>query len=400
MVDSTPFAGHAGPVRAVALAPGGDRLFTAGHDGVARLWSISGGRLIRAFGGHDRHLNAVAVTPDGSTLLTAGFDRVVRVWDVDSGALRQTMAAHEREVRAVAIFPDGATAVSAGFDGVPLVWDIASGTVRHRLGAVKPEEDFLPVREPMGIGAVAVAHDGEWLLTLRFDGTVERWDTVTGQLAFTAEHCARPFGEFILGPDQILIGSLLIAPDDGWFLTGNASSFEPISSHADGSPPASQFGAFGVFDTTDGRLLALSEELPANVYAAALADGGDTVVTVDGRLQVSTWDRRGGRVTSAVAAETTGAHGDLHAVAVTADGARIVTAGDDGTARAPPDHRRRRAGIRRRRSGRPHQRRRDHARRRTRRHGRQRRHRAGLGPDDRNPGQRVPRTPGLDSAGS
>jgi WD40 repeat protein len=50
---------------------------------------------------------AVAVAPDGSWLTTAGDDGTVRIWDPATGTQRHTLTGHTGSVGSVAIAPDG-----------------------------------------------------------------------------------------------------------------------------------------------------------------------------------------------------------------------------------------------------------------------------------------------------
>jgi len=64
-----PFAGHPGPVLAVAVTPDGTQIITAGDDGIARIWDLAPAASRSALlTGHTRPVFAVAVTPDGTQI--------------------------------------------------------------------------------------------------------------------------------------------------------------------------------------------------------------------------------------------------------------------------------------------------------------------------------------------
>jgi WD40 repeat protein len=50
-----------------------------------RIWDIATGRERAVLKGHTDTVSAVAVAPDGSRLASAGQDRSVRIWEVASG---------------------------------------------------------------------------------------------------------------------------------------------------------------------------------------------------------------------------------------------------------------------------------------------------------------------------
>src|SRR5450759_610880 len=80
-----PFAGHPGPVLAVAVTPDGRQIVTGGHDGTARLGHRTSGQLQTPLTGHTGPALAVAVTPDGRQIVTGGEDGTASagpVWPV------------------------------------------------------------------------------------------------------------------------------------------------------------------------------------------------------------------------------------------------------------------------------------------------------------------------------
>ena len=78
-------------------------------------------------------VSAVAIAPDGTWLATAGDDGTVRIWDPATGQQRATLTGHTGPVRAVAIAPDGTWLASGGDDGTVRIWDTATGQQRATL---------------------------------------------------------------------------------------------------------------------------------------------------------------------------------------------------------------------------------------------------------------------------
>ncbi|MFO0606112.1 MAG: HEAT repeat domain-containing protein [Polyangiales bacterium] len=137
--DNTPTAAldlalHAGACNAVATAPDGDRVATAGDDGHARLASLAAGAAVKDYALSAAPLRAVAVDPTGEYLAAAGDDGVVRVVTLATGAVRE-MAGHEGAVHALAFTPRDGRLASAGDDGVIRVWYLVGAVEFEARGA-------------------------------------------------------------------------------------------------------------------------------------------------------------------------------------------------------------------------------------------------------------------------
>ena len=205
--------GHNGSVEAVAIAPDGTWLATAGDDGTVRIWDPATGQPAppspatparwrrwrsprtapgwpppaatgrcgsgtptpaphrATLTGHTGAVDAVAIAPDGTWLATAGDDGT----GADLGRRHRPRTAPPSPATparwtAVAIAPDGTwLATPAADDGTVRIWDADTGQPA-------PPSPATPARWT----AVAVAPDGTWLATASDDGTVRIWDPATG----------------------------------------------------------------------------------------------------------------------------------------------------------------------------------------------------------------------------
>ncbi|MEE1931334.1 WD40 repeat domain-containing protein [Streptomyces sp. TRM 70351] len=165
-----------GSVRAVAFAPGGKLLATAGFDGSVRMWRFSREEGIAPLGeplrAHTASVWTLAFTPDGRTLATAGFDETVRLWDVSPAgrlqSLTEPLAGHTAPVLSLAFSFDGRTLATAGEDDSPLLWNVADPAYPQQLA------------EPLAghteaVWEVAFAPDGRTLASTGADRSVRLW---------------------------------------------------------------------------------------------------------------------------------------------------------------------------------------------------------------------------------
>ena len=198
--------GHEQMVTAVAYAPGGKLLASAGRDGAVRLWDVSrrrpAGEPLR---GHQGAVNHVTFSPDGKLLASAGRDGVVSLWQVKSRRRLGTLTGHKGAVFGLSFAPEGDTLASAGADGRVLRWDVGSRRLKSRLdghtkaamavahgprgrfiasagldGVVRINDLFADTSEQLrghteGVYDVAISPDGRYLASAGLDARVMLW---------------------------------------------------------------------------------------------------------------------------------------------------------------------------------------------------------------------------------
>lgn len=113
--------GALGAVQALAFV--GERLVSAGDDGVLRVWAArSGARLHESTPG--RLLARLAVAPGGALVASAGLDGAVRLYDVSRDfAVVETLQWHTAEVLGLAWA--GRSLISGDLEGQVAVWDLS-----------------------------------------------------------------------------------------------------------------------------------------------------------------------------------------------------------------------------------------------------------------------------------
>jgi WD40 repeat protein len=110
-----------GAVNAVAFAADGKTVFTAGADKSARRWSPALVWQDR----HDAAASRAVMNGRGDRVVSAGADGMVKVWNATDGKPVQAIRAHVGAVAGIAVSPDAGKIVSVGADRVARLWDLS-----------------------------------------------------------------------------------------------------------------------------------------------------------------------------------------------------------------------------------------------------------------------------------
>jgi WD40 repeat protein len=161
--------GHTEGVLALALAPSGQQVLSAGKDRTVRYWEVETGKELSRFADYRDEVRALAFAPDGQCALSA-VGVSVRLWEVSTGKELQRFRGHSDAVRSVAFTPDGRRALSAGEDRTVRVWDLQTGRELLRFS-----------KHGGGVNCLAVSPDGRQVLTGSRDQSLRLWDVQHGQ---------------------------------------------------------------------------------------------------------------------------------------------------------------------------------------------------------------------------
>jgi WD40 repeat protein/tRNA A-37 threonylcarbamoyl transferase component Bud32 len=381
--------GDHGVQLALAFDPQGRQLAAAGKDGTARVWSLDGspGRSPVELAGHRGEILALDFSPDGRQLVTAGRDTTARIWDLASGGPALVSRCHQAPVSSARFAPDGALVATSSDDSTGCVVaaraaeGFAAGeTVRElhghrdRVNAIAwiPDERedaregdrevvtagddgqarvFNAVTgklvvEPLrhdGESTVVVAepsHDGRYVLTGGNDRVPRLWALPT-EVPTDGSTPAAQGKRFETGGGGTIggiIGARFSADDaliatagsDGIARVWDRATRQQVAAFEHPGLDAVAFalgGARLVTSSADGtaRVWDTQVPMPRDLGTAlhALAVGPDGAVAV-GREDNKVTVLRGGE-----AKDLSGHMGRVLAAAFSADGARLVTGGED-----------------------------------------------------------------------
>lgn len=276
--------GHGDWITALAVRPDGQRLASAGDDGLIRLWDCERRVELAALAGHSAPVAALSLSAAGDLLASGAFDGTVRLWDMDSGAELQTFVGHLGPVRGVEVDPRGQWVFSCGEDGTVRRWRLD--------GQQGPQ--VIDAHEGV-VSALAVAPQGNALATAGWDRRV-LYVPVDGSAP----------GRYLSRTNQA-VESLI------------------FSNQGDNVLASDSLGSIRLLNVQSGEAVVARSEQSAGICKLAISDSGDQWCSA-GRDGVKIWDSR----TAELVVTLEGAPRAVTQVAFAPDGGAVFAAGEDG----------------------------------------------------------------------
>jgi WD40 repeat protein/serine/threonine protein kinase len=289
---------------ALCFSPGGERLAVGiandrvGSRSAIQIWEIVRGAMSSSWEIPGEAVRCLAFHPEGKVLAAGlapgnarGFSGVasIQLWQLSGGARLQTITTNQTAVVSLAFSPDGRRLVSTGLDLTR-----SDALKIHRLDSKDPLRDAVSFKPNSPCVAVTFGPDGQSVVAAQNDRTVSVWDANSGQVRQTH----RGFSSRVI--------ALGLSADGRQLAVACADRHLRLLD----------------IDPQRGRELLPDTTFP--LRSTQLSPDGRFLFagTANGRVQV--WDRTVGRWTASLE----GHSGEVHALAVSADGKRLAVGSD------------------------------------------------------------------------
>lgn len=157
-------------IYSLAVSPDGSWIAGGGEDGTIYLWNRDG-NLVTRLTGHSQRVNGLDFSANSSLLASASSDGKAILWNVNSQNLVRTLRQDDdsQSALAVAFSKTGQSVMVARRNGSIELWDSRTGQMRTSLGG-----------HLGGTTSLAVHPNGRWLASSGSDRTVKIWDISSG----------------------------------------------------------------------------------------------------------------------------------------------------------------------------------------------------------------------------
>lgn len=322
---------HPAAVVGVAILPGNELAFSVGKAGVARIWRIADGTVVREWSNPQKKFTAHAVSRDWR-LIALGYENgETHVYSRESGEQVGAPVKQNGAVTALCFSRDNAVLAIASADGTARIWD---------LDKAKPL-DFV-VKHGSPITSLDLGPKGILLLTASKDGTAKITDATSGAAIVPEVKCGAGIRDARLSPSGIRFHTIL---DDQTVRIWDSFSGEPVEgvirsddgiANADWGPAgmrvvtASDGIIADIWRVRDGVRVSEGMRHEAPVRVAEYGPNAQLIATgcADGTVRV--WRQDVGA--SSTGLPTKRLHrGPVNSASFSADGLGLVSSSDDKT---------------------------------------------------------------------
>jgi len=313
--------GNRSSIRGAVFSADSQRVIAWGNNQV-RMWETDTGKLIENDLTRRNDIAGVLMSADKSRIVTRNRDNTIRIWDATTGAQRAPSLNHNGLVVDVK-FSQDESRLLAREENAATVWDVETSA------SIGP-----PLRHERRISDAVLSAKGDVVATVE-GWSVRLWDPVSGaEISAPFKHQSE-IKRIALSPDSSKLVILSSIPQTLW----DVASHEEVKSRdlarirgeqVSFSPDGSRMFLWGsnstvsLFDTSVWTLIysrpAVGTELSRQRDGVLFAWNSEAGTLLD--------EETGERLTGKFAHDT-----NLWGGALSNDGARLVTHGQDGTAR-------------------------------------------------------------------
>lgn len=309
----------------IQYSPDGKELAVASSMGIW-IYNARTGAEVALLSGHQEDVQAIAYAPGGKTLASAGRDETIRLWQPKTGHHLATLTGHNGLVTSIAFSPDGKRLVSGSGDSTVRLWStetrqqLWSADTPQKQNHAQKQDPLIrelfglpasPVRSPFEqlalqwVLAVAYSPDGKTLASSgSSDGTIQLWHVDTGNLVQTLEGHTETVTALTFAPD----GKTLVSGSNDdtlrvWesptgtlrrVLAGHGNDVKAVVFSRDGKRIASgsKDASVRLWEAKTGRFLPTLRGHYWGIEAVAFAPDGKTVASGAGTGRILLWDWR------------------------------------------------------------------------------------------------------------
>lgn len=296
-------------IASVAINPSGEWLaFGASKLGQLLVWEWQSESYVLKQQGHYFDMNALAYAPDGQTVATAGEDGKVKAWNARTGFCFVTFSEHSASVSAVEFAKRGQVLFSASLDGTVRAFDL----VRYR------NFRTFTSPQPVQFSSLAVDPSGDVVCAGSQDSfEIYMWSVQTGKLLDVLSGHSAPIPALAFSPNGDRLAS---ASWDRtvriWSVFGRSRSSETLQLSSE---------VLALAFSPDGLSLAVSTlDGQISFFDLGSAELGKQIGVIEGRKDIS-----GGRLADdRRTAKNNAASKHFNSLAYTADGSCLIAGGN------------------------------------------------------------------------
>jgi WD40 repeat protein len=334
------------PAWLVTFSPDGKRIAST-HRGFGKkkeeffiaIWDAKTGEVQREVRGHDATIHGLSFLPDSTSLMSLSSDKTARLWNVHSGREITKHRLPDKGLRLFAVAGDGKTAAAAGNSELVFM-DMESG----RISSAETSPDS---GRTATFAGMAFTSDGKHLATLDEDGAFWLWDKNTGRkkrldlgtvgelsvIAFSKDGKWLALGGGVAATRSVVHVFQLPKHAKAHNVAGHEAAVSAVAISPDNKLLAtgSAVGPIHLWEARTGKHLRRLKGHLGTVFSLAFSPRGDVLVSggADATVReygktIRIWQVATGKMLRALDSKSW-----TRSVAVSADGAMVVTAGQD-----------------------------------------------------------------------